>query len=74
MRRSRAQEILRERAVRRCLRRGRVTRGPYVPSDSLTDEWRYHVEGIVEGKWLRVVVELPDEPPNVIVVTVIVPE
>lgn len=58
--------------LQRCLRRGRVTKGPYVPSDSLTDDWRYDVEAIVDGEWLRVVVELPDDPPHVIVVTVIV--
>jgi len=60
--------------MQRCLRGGKVTQGPYVPSDSLTDEWRYDVEAIVDGEWLRVVVELPDDPPNVIVVTVIVVE
>jgi hypothetical protein len=50
---------------------GKVTRGPYVVPDSLTDEWRYEVESIVDAEWLRVVVELPDDPPSVIVVTVI---
>jgi hypothetical protein len=60
--------------MQRCLRGGKVTKGPYVPSDSLTDEWRYDVEAIVDGERLRVVVELPDDPPNVIVVTVIVVE
>jgi hypothetical protein len=58
--------------VQRCLRSGKVTKGPYVPSDSLTDEWRYDVEAIVDGEWLRVVVELPEDPPSVIVVTVVV--
>ena len=57
--------------MKRCLRGGQVTKGPYVPSDSLTGEWRYDVEGIVDGEWLRVVVELPNDPPDVIVVTVI---
>jgi len=38
------------------------------------DEWRYDVEAMVDGEWLRVVVELPDDPPDVIVVTVIVVE
>jgi Domain of unknown function (DUF4258) len=60
--------------MQRRLRCGKVTKGPYVPSDSLTDELRYDVEAIVDGEWLRVVVELPDDPPGVIVVTVIVVE
>ena len=78
MKRSKAQRVIRERADRseqqRCLRVGKVTKGPYVPPDSLTDEWRYDVESIVDGEWLRVVVELPDVPPDVIVVTVIAVE
>ena len=57
--------------VQRCLRRGRVTKGPYIPSDSLTDELRYNVEALIDGEWLCVVVELPADAPNVIVVTVI---
>lgn len=56
----------------RCLRRGQVTRGPYVPPDSLNNESRYDVEAIVDAEWLRVVVELPDDLPDVIVVTAIV--
>ena len=60
--------------MQRCLRGGKVTKGPYVPPDSLTDEWRYDVESIIDGEWLRVVVELPDDPPDVIVVTVIAVE
>ena len=60
--------------MQRCLRGGKVTKGPYVPPDSLTDEWRYDVESIVDEEWLRVVVELPDDPPDVIVVTVIAVE
>jgi hypothetical protein len=32
------------------------------------------VESVVDGEWLRVVVELPDDPPDVIVVTVIAVE
>jgi hypothetical protein len=55
--------------MQRCLRGGKVTKGPYVPPDSLTDEWRHDVESIVDGEWLRVVVELPDDPPDVIVLT-----
>lgn len=58
--------------MQRCLRKGKVTKGPYIPSESLSDEWRYDVEAIVDGDWLRVVVELPDDPPDLIVVTVIV--
>ena len=58
--------------VQRCLRHGKAIRGPYVPSDSITDEPRYDVEAIVDGDWLRVVVELPDERSDIVVVTVIV--
>jgi hypothetical protein len=54
--------------------RGSPLEALYVPPDSLTDEWRYDVESIVAGKRLRVVVELPDDPPNVLVVTVIAVE
>ena len=57
--------------VHRCLRRGKTVRGPYAPPDSETDDSRYDVEAIVNGDWLRVVVELPDESPDVIVVTVL---
>ena len=60
--------------MQRCLRRGNLIKGPYVPPDSLTDDWRYDVEAIVDGEWLRVVVELPDNSPDVIVVTVMVVE
>jgi hypothetical protein len=60
--------MVREKPAREAIR----TRGPYVPPDSLSNEWRYDVEAIVDGEWLRVFVELPDDPPDVIVVTVIV--
>lgn len=58
--------------VQRCLRRGEVMRGPYVPSDSVTDESRYDVEEIIEGDWIRVVVELPEHTADLVVVTVVV--
>lgn len=51
---------------------GKSPRGPYVPPDSLNNESRYDVEAIVDAEWLRVVVELPDDLPDVIVVTAIV--
>lgn len=57
--------------VQRCLRRGKVTRGPHVTSDSVSDEWRYDVEDIIAGDWLRVVVELPERTEDVVVVTVV---
>lgn len=44
---------------------------PYVPTDSRTGAWRCNVEGIINGDRLRVVVELPKEPPDLLVVTVI---
>lgn len=58
--------------VHRCLRRGKTARGPYVPWDAETDHSRYDVEAIVNGEWLRVVVELPEASPEVFVVTVAV--
>ena len=57
--------------VQRCLRDGAVTEGPYVPTDSRTGAYRCSVEGIIDGERLRVVVELPDEPPNLLIVSVI---
>ena len=60
--------------MQRCLRGGLVTKGPYVPPDSLSDEWRYDVEAIVAGQRLRVVVELPGDSYDVLVVTVIAVE
>ena len=57
--------------IQRCLRGGAITEGPYVPTDSRTGAFRCNVEGIVDGERLRVVVELPDKPPNLLVVTVI---
>ena len=60
--------------VQRCLRRGKATQGPYIPQDSTTGEVRYAVEAIVDGDCLRVVVELPEEPADVVVITVFVVE
>lgn len=56
--------------VHRCLCRGKTARGPYVPRDSATADNRYDVEAIVNGDWLRIVVEVPDESTDVIVITV----
>jgi hypothetical protein len=71
-----AQARMRERRidfldVQRCLRRGAITEGPYVPTGSRTGANRCNVEGIVDGDRLRVVVELPEKPPELLVVTVI---
>jgi hypothetical protein len=60
--------------VQRCLRRGRVTRGPYNPPDSATGELRYDIEAFVDEDCLRVVVELPERSMDVTVVTVFVVE
>jgi len=60
--------------VQRCLRRGKATRGPYIPPDSATGEVRYAVEAVVGGDCLRAIVELPDEPADVVVITVFVVE
>lgn len=57
--------------VQRCLCGGRVTEGPYVPTDSRTGANRCSVEGIVDSERLRVAVELPETPPDLLVVTVI---
>lgn len=57
--------------VQRLLRGGAVTEGPYVPSDSRTGADRCSVEGIIEGRRLRVVVELHDNPPDLLVVSAI---
>lgn len=57
--------------VQRCLRGGAITEGPYVPTDSKTGAWRCNVEGVIDGDRLRVVVELPKELPDLLVVTVI---
>lgn len=42
-----------------------------MPTDSRTRANRCNVEGMIDGERLRVVVELPDEPPDLLVVTVI---
>lgn len=57
--------------LQRCLLRGEITEGPYVPTSSATGYWRCNVEATVNGDPLRVVVELPDNPPGVLVITVI---
>jgi hypothetical protein len=57
--------------VQRCLKGGAITEGPYVPTDSRTGAHRCNVEGLVDGDRLRAVVELPEKPPDLHVVTVI---
>lgn len=57
--------------VQRCLLRGTITEGPYIPTSSKSGYWRCNVEATVGGDELRVVVELPDDPPEVLVITVI---
>lgn len=57
--------------VQRCLRGGRITEGPYVPTDSRAGANRCNVEGIVDSVRLRIAVELPEKPPDLLVVTVI---
>jgi hypothetical protein len=94
MKRSDAQQVIRERAARseltvltpnaifqmrelgidfldvhRCLSRGKTARGPYAAPNSETDECRYDVEAIVNGEWLRLVVELPATSPDIIIIT-----
>ena len=55
--------------VMRCLQRGIVTEGPY--RDIKSGQWRCNLEAKAGGGWLRVVVEIPDEPPLLEVITVI---
>ena len=71
-----AQARMRERRidfldVQRCLKGGAITEGPYVPTDSRTGANRCNVEGTVDGERLRIVVELPEKPAALLVVTVI---
>lgn len=56
-------------SVLRCLRRGIIAEGPY--RDIKSGQWRCNVEATVSGEWLRVVVEIPDTPPHLEVITVI---
>jgi Domain of unknown function (DUF4258) len=55
--------------VIRCLQRGRITEGPY--RDIRSGQWRCNVEATVSGDSIRVVVEIPDKPPLLEVITVI---
>jgi hypothetical protein len=57
--------------VQRCLLRGEITEGPYVPIASRTGNWRCNVEATVSGDRFRVVVEMPEDAPAVLVITVI---
>lgn len=52
-----------------CLQRGNITEGPY--RDIKSGQWRCNVEANTGGDWVRVVVEIPDRPPLLEVVTVI---
>lgn len=55
--------------VIRCLQRGNITEGPY--RDIKSGQWRCNVEAMAGGDWVRVVVEIPDRPPLLEVITVI---
>lgn len=57
--------------VQRCLMRGEITEGPYLPIASRTGNWRCNVEANVSGDSLRVVVEIPEDATAVLVITVI---
>ena len=57
--------------VVRCLQRGAVTEGPYMPTNSRTGYWRCNVSATVDGIRLRVAVEVADDP-LLLVVTAIV--
>lgn len=59
--------------VQRCLLRGEITEGPYVPTASRMGDWRCNVEANVSGDQLRVVVEIPENAAYVLVITVIRP-
>jgi hypothetical protein len=55
----------------RCLRRGAITEGPYIPTNSRSVDWHCNVSATVGGKALRVTVEIADDP-LLLVVTAIV--
>ncbi len=55
--------------VVRSLQRGTITEGPYRHIKS--GQWRCNVEATINGDLLRVVVEIPDAPPLLEVITVI---
>ncbi|NGP53233.1 DUF4258 domain-containing protein [Thioalkalivibrio sp. XN8] len=57
--------------VQRCLLRGEITEGPYVPIASRTGTWRCNIEANVSGDQLRVVVEIPEDATSILVITVI---
>ena len=59
-------------SVIRCLKRGEITEGPYVPTNSRTGDWRCNVRAFVDARWLRVVVEIPEN--GLLVITAIVEE
>jgi hypothetical protein len=59
-------------SVIRCLKRGAVTEGPYIPTDSRTGDWRCNVRALIDGRWLRVVVEIPAN--GLLVITAIAEE
>lgn len=57
--------------VQRCLLRGEITEGPYVPIASRTGNWRCNVEANVSGDELRIVVEIPEDANSILVITLI---
>jgi hypothetical protein len=59
-------------SVIRCLKRGDVTEGPYIPTNSRTGDWRCNVSALVDGRRLRVVVEIPVD--GLLVITAIAEE
>lgn len=59
-------------SVIRCLKRGEITEGPYIPTASRTGDWRCNVSARVDGRWLRVVVEIPQD--GLLVITTIAEE
>lgn len=59
-------------SVIRCLKRGAITEGPYIPTNSRTGDWRCNVSASVDGRRLRVVVEIPEE--GLLVITAIAEE
>lgn len=56
--------------VQRCLLHGRMTEGPYVAVNSTTGDWRCNLETRI-GERIRVVVEIPQHPTQLIVITAI---
>ena len=55
--------------IQRVLRGGSIIEGPY--EELRTGHERCTMTGLVDGRWVRVVIEIPVDAPDLLVVTVI---